>query len=180
MGLLMNDELLGKRIKTIRKQRGMTLQDLADISGLSIAFISKVERGLTSPTFSALLEICKALEVDLVEVAQTSEDKRPVIKKNERIQMFPMADGRIIHEFGTQGSRKMKGLWMTLQPGATDISRGHPEEELGIIIRGMLGVTIGKDTYVLEEGDTLYIDAHVQHSLTNIGDCECLCFFAIN
>lgn len=176
----MTDELLGERIKIIRKERGMTLQNLADETGLSIAFISKVERGLTSPTFSAILEICKALQVDLIELAQPSEDKQPVIKKNERIQMFPLADGRIRHEFGTQGSRKMKGLWITLDPGTTDISRGHPEEELGIIIKGKLKVTIGKDTYILEEGDTLYIDANVQHSLTNIGDGECICFFAIN
>ncbi|MFZ5945628.1 MAG: helix-turn-helix domain-containing protein [Bacillota bacterium] len=178
----MMDELLGERIKKIRKQRNMTLQDLSDVSGLSIAFISKVERGLTSPTFSALLEISKSLEVDLVELVdlvQTSEEK-PVIKKNERIQMCPTADGHLRLELGTQGSRKMKGLWITLQPGATDISIGHPEEEVGAIIRGRLQVTIGKDTYVLEEGDTLYIGAHVQHSLTNIGDCECVCFFAIN
>jgi len=176
----MTDELLGERIKIIRKDRGLTLQSLADETGLSIAFISKVERGLTSPTFSAILEICKALEVDLTELAQPVEDKKPVIKKNERIQMFPLADGCIRHEFGTQGSRKMKGLWMTLDPGTTDISRGHPEEELGIIIKGKLEVSFGTDTYILAEGDTLYIEAHVQHSLTNIGNEECICFFAIN
>ncbi|MEL7563391.1 MAG: cupin domain-containing protein [Dehalobacterium sp.] len=176
----MTDELLGERIKTIRKERGMTLQSLADETGLSIAFISKVERGLTSPTFSAILEICKALEVDLTELAQPSENKRPVIKKNERIQMFLLADGCIRHEFGTRGLRKMKGLWTTLNPGTTDISRGHPEDELGIIIKGKLEVAFGTNTYILEAGDTIYIEAHVQHCLTNIGDEACICFFAIN
>ena len=176
----MTDEILGERIKTIRKQRGMTLQNLADKTGLSIAFISKVERGLTSPAFSAILQICKALEVDLTDVVQPSEIKRSVIKKDERIQMSPLADGRIKHEFGTEGSRKMKGLWITLEKGTTDISRGHPEDELGVVIKGRLEVTVGKDAYVLEEGDTLYIEATVQHSLTNIGDEECICFFAIN
>lgn len=176
----MTDELLGERIKQIRKQRNMTLQNLADATGLSIAFISKVERGLTSPAFSAILEICKALEVDLVELAQPCvEDKKTVIKKNERIQVFPLTDGRVKHEFGTQGPRKMKGLWLTLKPGTTDVSRGHPEEELGIVVKGSLAVAVGEDTYILEEGDTIYIDAHVQHVLTNIGENECICFFAI-
>ncbi|HBV88570.1 cupin domain-containing protein [Desulfosporosinus sp.] len=179
--IVMTDKLLGERIKIIRKQRAMTLQDLADRSGLSVAFISKVERGLTSPAFSALLEICKAIEVDLVELVQATTDRQPVIKKNERIPMFPMKkDDGVRHEFGTQGFRKMKGLWMTLQHGAAEISRGHPEEELGTVIKGRLKVTIGKESYILEEGDTLYIDAHVQHSLKNIGNCECLCFFVFN
>jgi len=176
----MTDELLGERIKEIRKQRGMTLQNLADETGLSIAFISKVERGLTSPTFSALMAICKGLGVDLASLAQPSEELHPIIKKNERIVMFPLADGRIKHEFGTQGSRKMKGLWITLKPGTNDISRGHPEEEVGIVVKGSIEVVIGKDAFVLEEGDTLYIEAHVPHSLTNIGNEDCVCFFAIN
>ncbi|MBC2727095.1 cupin domain-containing protein [Desulfosporosinus sp.] len=176
----MSDKFLGERIKIIRKQRDMTLQDLADKSGLSIGFISKVERGLTSPTFSALLKISKAIEIELVELVQASTDRRSVIRKNERISMYPMTDSGIRHEFGTHGFRKMKGLWITLQHGAVDISRGHSEEELGIVIKGRLKVTIGKESYSLEEGDTLYIDANVQHSLKNIGDCECICFFAIN
>jgi transcriptional regulator with XRE-family HTH domain len=160
----MTDELLGERIKEIRKQRGMTLQNMADKTGLSIAFISKVERGLTSPTFSALLEICKALEVDLANLAQPSEELYPLIKKNGRIQMFPLADAKIKHEFGTQGSRKIKALWITLASGTTDVSRGHPEEELGIVVQGVLKVTVGKDIFVVEEGDTLYIESHVPHS----------------
>jgi len=175
----MTDELLGERIKEIRKQRRMTLQNMSDKTGLSIAFISKVERGLTSPTFSALLEICKALEVDLANLAQPFEELHPLIKKNERIQMFPLADGRIKHEFGTQGSRKIKGLWITLAAGTTDVSRGHPEDELGIVFQGALKVIVGKDTFVVEEGDTFYIESQVPHSLTNIGNRECICFFAI-
>ncbi|MDQ7095141.1 cupin domain-containing protein [Desulfosporosinus sp. PR] len=176
----MTDKILGERIKAIRKQRNMTLQDLADRSGLSIGFISKVERGLTSPAFSALLEICRAFQVDLVELVQASTDRRSVIRKSERIPMFSKTDDEIKHEFGTQGFRKIKGLWITIQPGAVDISRGHSEEELGIVIKGSLKVTIGKEAHILEEGDSLYIDSYVPHSLKNIGDCECLCFFAIN
>ncbi|MDQ7095139.1 cupin domain-containing protein [Desulfosporosinus sp. PR] len=178
--MVMSDELLGERIKTVRKQRSMTLQDLADRSGLSIGFISKVERGLTSPAFSALLGICRALQVDLVELVQASTDRRPVIRKNERMSMFPKADDGLRHEFGTQGFRKIKGLWLTLRPGAEDISRGHSEEELGIVIKGRLKVTLEKEPYILEEGDALYIDSYVPHSLKNIGNGECVCFFVFN
>ena len=176
----MTDEFLGERIKEIRKRQGLTLQNLADKTGMSIAFISKLERGLTSPTFSALLEICKGLGVDLASLAHPEEELHPVIKKSERIEMFPLSHGRIKHEFGTQGSRKMKGLWITLEPGTTDISRGHPEEELGIVIKGVLEVALGKQKYVIEEGDTFYIEASVPHSLTNLGKEDCICFFAIN
>jgi len=176
----MNDELLGERIKEIRKLRGMTLQNLADKTGMSIAFISKLERGLTSPTFSALLEICKGLETDIASLAQPVESPRPLITKAERIEMLPKSGEGIKLEFGTQAFRKMKGLWITLQPGMTDISRGHPEEELGIVIKGSMDVAIGKKKYHMEEGDTLYIESSTPHSLTNRGDTECICFFAIS
>jgi transcriptional regulator with XRE-family HTH domain len=177
---VVDDKLLGIRIKAIRKQRGLTLQNLADKSGLSTAFISKAERGLTSPTFSALLEICKALDVDIVDLTQSFEDKKVVIRKHERLEMYPLADGLVKYEFTTQRSRKMKGLWLTLQPGGMTVSRGHSEEEMGIVIKGKLKVILGKETYFVEEGDSLYIDAHVQHSLKNVGDCKCLCFFSIS
>ena len=176
---VVDDKILGVRIKAIRKQRGLTLQNMADKSGLSIAFISKAERGLTSPTFSALLEICKALSIDIVELAQSTEDKEAVTRKHERIEMHPMASGLVRYEFATQRSRKMQGLWLTLHPGGMTVSRGHSEEEMGIVIKGKLKVVIGEETYYLEEGDTLYIDAQVQHSIKNVGDYECLCFFAI-
>lgn len=173
----MNDEQLGIRIKTVRKQRGLTLQNLADKTGLSIAFISKAERGLTSPTFSALLEICKALEMDLAKLARFPEDNFPVIRQDERIQVATMAEGKVKYEYATQSSRKMRALWITLKPGGTTISRGHPEEEMGIVIKGKLKATIGKDIYLVEEGDTVYIEAQTPHSLTNIGKEDCLSFF---
>lgn len=176
----MTDKDLGKKIKYIRKQRNLTLQNLADKTGLSVAFMSKLERGLTSPTISSLLKVCKALEVDLAELTQSPENLSPVIRKHERPEMMPSHDGKIKYEFGTQGSRKIKGLWITFGPGARDISRGHSEEELGIIVKGILEVTIGEETYILEEGDTVYINANVPHKLTNIGIEECICFFAIN
>ena len=59
---------LGEKIKTIRKNKDYTLKQLSEITGLSIGFLSNIERDLNSPSINNLQQICSALGINLMEI----------------------------------------------------------------------------------------------------------------
>ena len=79
---------IGEKLKTIRKEKGLTLQQLADETGLSIGFLSNLERDLSSPTVSALHKICEVLGTEMFTVLRPSPDGGIVVRKDERRETF--------------------------------------------------------------------------------------------
>lgn len=69
---------LGKRIKTIRKQNKITLQQISESTGLSQPFISEIEREIKSPSIETLSKICSALGITLGELFSLGEDITPL------------------------------------------------------------------------------------------------------
>ena len=59
------DSLMGQRIRDLRKQRSMTLQDVADASGVAVSTLSKIERGKLAPTYDRFAKIAEALNVEV-------------------------------------------------------------------------------------------------------------------
>ena len=74
---------IGKKIKELRVMKGLTQEELADRSELSKGFISQLERDLTSPSISTLVDILQCLGTDLKEFFSDSEDKQVVFKKTD-------------------------------------------------------------------------------------------------
>ena len=72
---------IGKKLKGLRILKGLTQEELADRSELSKGFISQVERNLTSPSISTLMDILQCLGTDLKEFFSDSEDSQIVFKK---------------------------------------------------------------------------------------------------
>lgn len=172
---------IGSKLKLIRKGRGLTLQQVADATGLSIGFLSNVEREISDPTISALLAICRTLGVDLNALLQPVIEGKNIVRKQERREMFYSRESKVKFEAITEGNNRMKGYCITMDPGADygDIPLGHPnEDELAIVIEGVLGMEMGGVQYVLKEGDSIYINAGVPHKTVNIGEEKCV-FYCI-
>ncbi|MDK2986561.1 MAG: hypothetical protein PWQ96_2205 [Clostridia bacterium] len=173
---------LGEQIKKIRKQRGLTLQQLADMTDFSIGFLSNIERDITSPTVSSLQKICEVLNVNMVELIQPSEDKKIVVRKHQRRELYKSSESKVKYELVTEGNRKIQGVCITMEPGANygDESRGHSKDELGIVLQGTLEIVLDDKTYILNEGDSIYIEANHPHRYRNIGKDQCICFFVLS
>ena len=78
-------ELIGIGIKTLRKQLNMTLADIAADTGLSISYLSKIERNQGNVTLDAISKICAAFHIDLVKFLSMDFTKDVIhIHKNER------------------------------------------------------------------------------------------------
>ena len=69
-------KLLGLRIREVRKQKNMSQEDLADISGLALSQVGRMERGDINSTMSSVFSICRALDIEVAEVFDFKLDKQ--------------------------------------------------------------------------------------------------------
>ncbi len=111
---------VGKRIKSIRKRKGLTLQELSDKSGMSATAISAIERNVSSPTVSTLVNIARALGESLSSLLG-EEEKEYIFTKLENREIIATEIKDV--EFKSLGSglpnQKFHPMISILKPGAT-------------------------------------------------------------
>jgi len=172
---------LGNKIKALRKSRGITLQQLADATDLSIGYLSNLEREATSPTISSLLKICEVFNTDLSSFLSPLPEENLVVRKEDRREMFYSTTSKVKFESISEKAGKLKGYCITIQPGGDygEISRGHLQDELIMVIQGALLIFVAGKEYLLTEGDTIYIEASAAHQYRNDGDTDCVIYCAL-
>lgn len=165
---------LGARLKTIRKQKMLTITQLALYTGLSVGYLSNVERGQSSPTVQNLSRICKELGVSMVDVLNEAPRSRDLIRKDEaRSYERPNVAMAIrVYDFGG-GMDAFEAITIGVGCDHIDAEAMHPYPEMVYVKAGQLTVTIEGEDFVLEEGDALCVRANHKHTLSNRGDVPC-------
>lgn len=168
---------VGKRLREIRKGRGMTLSELGEQTGLSVGFLSNLERDLSSPTLDNLQRICTALDTSLVRVLEGGQHKEPIIRKKEREIVFER-EHEIVYELIKYGGAAMDALVIRVEPNCLYRREWtHTYDEIGLVLQGHLTISIERQEYELEEGDSFYIHAGTEHSLSNHSDAPCISYW---
>ena len=158
---------IGERIKVLRKEKKITLATMADQTGLSIGFLSKLEHDQTSPTIANLHKICEVLGLTLNDVLSNDipHQKVAVVRASERQLVFESEDRDLQYTAVTEGDTILKTTAITLKPGKTYPSMPHSHDELGIVVSGILEVVADGQNYLLQAGDSIYIRAETMHSI---------------
>lgn len=169
---------IGKKIKNYRKQINLTLQEIADRTGLSLGYLSNLERGLTSPTFDNLCSICAAMSVSVVDLIANTMGYEVSIKKKERKPIYAK-DYRTTYEYTSDQNMAMLGMCLTMHADyfGTEVSWGHDTDEFGVVTQGTMVFEIDGETYVLEPGDTIYIKAGIPHKWKKVGEEACVSYW---
>ena len=167
------DKLIGSQIKLLRKSRGMTLQDLAEKTQLSLSYLSMLERGLSSPTIANLQRICNVFNLMLPELLTSLNQNSLLVKKNERYLIFDDEKG-VKYESLTNGKTNIIGTIMTVTDNNIHHSDVHSSDELGFIISGSINIKLNNNVYCLEEGDSFYIPANTYHCFEKTSEDECI------
>lgn len=165
------------KIRKYRKKMKLTIKDLAERTGLSIGYISQLERDEAEPSLSSLRKIAKEFDVPLyVLIEDEKENTGLTIRREERMSVRTKKNG-IEYEFLTPFPSqnfmpKVLMLKITLQARSRDseIPIVHHSEETIFILKGTLTLTIGEDTVVLREGDTTIIEEDLPHTCANDTD----------
>lgn len=167
--------ILGERLKELRKARSMTLQALANKAGLSVGFLSQLERNQASPSVRALNALAQALSVSIhwffPDPEEENDPDADVIVRSGRRRAIRFDTGIKDELLCPTLTGKLEMLLCTLQPGATsdDELYSHKGEEAGYVASGRLELTVEKKTYVLEAGDSFHFDSNRPHRYRNSG-----------
>ncbi len=176
---------LGVRVRDLRKDRGLTLEELAAASGVSRAMISKLERGEKNPTLVIAARLAEGLGVSLSRLAGVEERREVVVVPRERRPVLRDPETGFERQSlsPTFAGRGVEFLRNVVPQGSTSGDfpphRKGVEEHL-VVERGELEATLGGERYVLREGDALFFEADVPHRFDNVGRGECSYYLVIS
>jgi len=164
------DKHVGERIRDLRRGRKLTLEQLAETTGLTASFLSQMERNLTGVTLSSLVNIARALEVPLRELvaqpAPAAPDTQQGARQDYSLDTVSLHYERLSASF--PGSR-LHSVKIRVPAGYASGLESHEGEELLYVLAGRLEFQVDHKTYHLGAGDSMHIDSHRPHRIANPG-----------
>ena len=163
---------IGKKIKELRLQNDLTLEDLASRSELTKGFLSQLERNLTSPSISTLEDILEALGTNLSEFFH--EDMEEQIVFSTKDFFVDMKDEYQIEWIIPNAQKnEMEPILLTMKPyGTSHEMASHSGEEFGYVLKGSVTLVSDNKKYKLKAKDTFYINGKKSHYLYNHTNSE--------
>lgn len=164
-------EQLCKRLRNLRKSQGMSLRDLAERVGCSASYLSMVENEKIDPSISRLKRIAEGLGTTIRGLFQDEAREKVIIRKADRQHaIFPAAKLKIEMLVPQLSKKLMDARLAIIAPGGgSDGDYHHPGEEFGLILQGIMDLTIQGVQHRLSVGDSFYFPSTQSHSFRNTG-----------
>lgn len=160
---------LGKKIKQMRNQKGLTQEELADRCELTKGYISQLENNLNSPSIATLTDILSALGSDLSEFFREEKEEKVVFTKNEFIEKD--SDGVLLNWLIPNAQKNMMEpvLVELTEETSTPVDIPHEGEEFGYVLDGKIAIVLGNTHHVCKKGEAFYYAASKPHYILNKG-----------
>jgi transcriptional regulator with XRE-family HTH domain len=171
---------VGKRIRELREDTGLTLQELAQRTGYSSALLSQFENHMVSPPLGALIRLSRALAVDVGDFfGEVADQSFILVRSDERETVSRVASKEGVSlgytyealGFGLKGHH-MEPFVVTLEPVPIREKHlsVHEGEEFIYVLDGRMKVRLGDHTDILDPGDSIYFKCTTPHHVTCEGD----------
>ncbi|MFP4049789.1 MAG: helix-turn-helix domain-containing protein [Desulfovermiculus sp.] len=172
---------VGEKIRHMRSNKGLSLQQLAEKTGLSKPLISQIENEQVSPPISTLLKIANSLDTDISFFFQDQvrEVKTAVVRSTERVispRRQVQGKARLGYTYealaATKPFKSMEPFLVTFEVKDPEevIKFSHEGEEFAFVLEGQLEFSSEAETIVLNPGDSLYFDSDQLHGFRAVGD----------
>lgn len=171
----------GRRLRAIRKSKGMTLAQVAEAAGLAISTISRAERGLLALTYDKLIKVSEGLEVELSVLfgksGESFKSNSLSVARLGEVQVQETATYRyemLFADLWQKGMTPMTGVVKAHSRAEFDQLIEHPGEEFVFVLSGQLTVhTEAYEPVELKPGESIYLDSGMGHIYTSAGDEDC-------
>ena len=166
---------MGNNLRSVRKKKGISLQEIADNIGVSKSFLSQVENGKTSPSLSTLKEITGYLNISISSLLEADQAwDVPLVSKKDR-KMMRYSHGITMEMLSRPHPYKqIQPMHFILEPNATSGEKKyrHFGQEFVHVLKGSLQIELDDTSYVLESGDSIYFESSTPHSFRNPSSIE--------
>lgn len=162
------------KLKLLRIQAGLTLEQLAQRCGLTRSYLSKVERGLSTPSIETALKLANALGVKVDKLFGAPEKKEEISVSRAIERGDQGTDDQLSLVTSADGGRLMRAF--VLKPERPGNGRSHKRllshhdgEEILYVLEGELELTIGSEKILLNVGDCVQFNSKTPHMLVSVG-----------
>lgn len=159
---------IGARLRAARKQNRLTMDQVAESTGLTKGFLSRVERDLTSPSVATLLNLCQALSIDVGSLF--AEPPLKVVRRNEARRINLGGQGIDERLLTGHAERRVQMIRAEIDPygeGESELYSVDCDLEVLHVVEGQFVVRFSRDTIELEAGDTLTYPGREPHTWIN-------------
>ncbi len=162
---------LGQRIRDARKLRRLTLQRVASVTGLSVGFLSQVERNITRPSLASLTLIARVLETTVSALLQQSDQPIAVSRREGRV-VYPIKDegGSYERLSTTYPTQLLNAVKMFVPAGLSSKLYSYEGEMVVYVLAGVIRYVIDGVIYELQAGDSLHFSTSRPHRVTTPDD----------
>lgn len=158
---------IGEKIRHLRKQKGLTLEELASRSELTKGFLSQLERNLTSPSIDSLDDILEALGTNLAEFFKEDADEQYTFREQDFF-VDEREDHTVSWIVPNTQKNEMEPILLTLPAmGQSFEVAPHSGEEFGYIVDGTVVLECDGKRSVLHRGETFYLHGQTFHRIKN-------------
>jgi len=172
---------VGRRVRTVREEKGLSVEDVSQRTGLGVEYLDRIETQAVSPPLGILIKIAKALDMKLGRFISAGEVKPFTIVRKDQRRIISRFTSTQEDQYGytyeslapDKKDRSMEPFMVTLVPSkAKKELSTHAGQEFIYVLQGAMEVILEDHTDVLNAGDSIYYDSTVPHLVRCHGDKE--------
>lgn len=153
-------------LRTHRRRAGLTLESLAASTGLTKSYLSKIERGLSTPSIAVALKIAEVLGTDVEQLFSNQSDASALVvdRARERNAAGESTSSAVYEPIAARMIKKTMQPFAVRPTTESDATfMDHPGEEFIYVQAGTVEVTVPDQVIALEQGDSVYFDSSTPH-----------------
>lgn len=167
-------KIVGEKIKGLREELSIGIDELAERSGLAVEQIERIENNIDLPSLAPLIKIARVLGVRLGTFLDDQHEVGPAICRKQEAKDSISFSNNATHSrkhmeyhslSKSKADRHMEPFIIDVAPCEENdfVLSSHEGEEFIMVMEGVMEISYGKHTYLLEEGDSIYYDSIVPH-----------------
>ena len=175
--------VVGSNLRRLRTRRGLSLERLAQISGVSRAMLGQIELGQSAPTINVLWKIARALEVTFSALISARTQSGALVLRSAESKILTSKDRSFSSRalFPFDEPRRVEFYELRLASGSVEDADAHPPgtTENLVVTAGSVEIDVAGDTHRLETGDSILFEADTPHAYRNAGKTEAVMYLVM-
>jgi transcriptional regulator with XRE-family HTH domain len=175
--------VVGKNLRRLRTERGLSLERLAQASGVSRAMLGQIELGQSAPTINVLWKIAHALEVPFSALISSTQQSAVKVLREKDAKRLTSHDGTFSSRalFPFDEPRRVEFYELVLAPKSSEAAEAHAAGTMEnlVVSKGQLELETGGEKFSLLAGDAILFEADKSHTYRNTGTVEARVFLVM-
>lgn len=175
--------VVGRNLRRLRTQRGLSLEKLSKVSGVSRAMLGQIELGQSAPTVNVLWKIARALGVPFSALISVAPQSGTKVMRASQAKRLTSHDGRFVSRalFPFDEPRRVEFYELKLAARATEVAEPHQPGTMEnlVVTQGTVEIECNGEHHVLAAGDSILFEADVPHAYRNAGQVEAVMYLVM-